>query len=137
MCAKLDKVYVIQKETGVKKPNVNSLIHDYDYLPGDKEIGLVQGAIKLSSNALSKDKTQLAGQLLGRLLYFNEDGIKSLLSQACEYKDGIRLLPKTLSLKAPVGLLFRTFEGHRSIVNSVAVTYNGKYAISGSSVLTI
>jgi hypothetical protein len=92
MRTKLENVTVIHEKTGVKIPNVNSLIHDYDYLLDDTEIRLVQDAIKLSHYAILKDKTQLAGQLLGRLLCFHEDGIQSLLSQASGYRDGIRLL---------------------------------------------
>ena len=93
MCTKLNKVRIIQEKTGIEKPDVNSLLHDYDYLSDDTEIGLVQDAIRLSFNALVKDKTQLTGQLLGRLLCFHENGIQSLLSQAYECRDGIKLLP--------------------------------------------
>ena len=132
MCSKLKKECVIHNETEVKKPDVNSLLHDYDYLPDDTEIGLVQGAIKLSFSAIVKDNTQLAGQLLGRLLCFHEEGIQSLLSQAYECKDGIRSLPRTSSLKLSGGPLIRTFEGHDGCVSAVAITPDGKFAISAS-----
>lgn len=77
MCSKLKNEYILQNETGVKKSDVNSLLHDYDYLPEDTEMGLLQGAIKLSFNTIVKDNTQLAGQLLGRLLCFNSEGIQT------------------------------------------------------------
>jgi hypothetical protein len=131
MRSKLKEDCIIQKETGVKKPDVNSLLHDYDYLPDDTEIELVQGAIRLSFNAIVKDKTQLAGQLLGRLLCFHEEGIHSLLNQARKCKNSIRLLPKTSSLKPPGGALIRTLEGHKNSVYAVAITPDGKYAVSG------
>ncbi len=137
MYTKLKKVFIIQDKTGMEVPNVNSLIRDYDYLPDDTEIGLVQGAIKLSYNAISKDKTQLAGQLLGRLLCFHEGGIQSLLSQVCECRDGVRLLPKTSSLQPPGQLLIRTLEGHKNSVYAVAVTPDGRDVISGSEDRTL
>ena len=126
MCTKLKKVCIIQNKTGVEKPDVNSLLHDYDYLSDETEIRLVQGAIKLSFNAIVKDKTQLAGQLLGRLLCFHEKGIQSLLNQAIECKDGTRLLPKTSSLIPPGGQLVRTFEENEEVSRCIAVTPNGK-----------
>ena len=62
MYTKLKRVYITQ-DNGEKKPDVNSLLYDYDFLPDDKEIELVKGAIRLSYKALSRDKNQLAGQL--------------------------------------------------------------------------
>ena len=50
--------------------DVNSLIADYDYLSDDFVLRMVQGAIRLSSNTLARDKTQLAAHLLGRLQSF-------------------------------------------------------------------
>ncbi|MDY9927970.1 NB-ARC domain-containing protein [Methanosarcina sp.] len=131
MCTKLKKVCIINEKTGLEKPDVNSLLYDYDYLFDETEIRLVQGAIKLSFNAIVKDKTQLAGQLLGRLLCFHEKGVQSLLNQAIECKNGTRLLPKISSLIPPGGQLVRVFEENEE-VRDVAVTPNGKYVISAS-----
>jgi WD40 repeat protein len=121
----------------VKRPDVDSLLKDYDYLPDEKEIELLRGAIRLSINALVKDKTQLAGQLLGRFLCFYENGIQSLLSQASGYRDDIRLLPITSFLKSPGGPLIRTLEGHDVWVNAVAITPDGKYAVSAANDKTL
>ena len=129
--AKLNKVCIIQDKTCVEKPDVNSLIHDYDYLAEDKEVKLVQDAIRLSFNTIVKDRNQLAGQLLGRLLCFNDTEIRLLLTQLFEYKDGTRLLPITSSLKSPGGSLVRTLEGHGKLIMAVAVTVNG-IAVSAS-----
>jgi len=111
--------------------DVNSVIADYDYLP-DSDLHLVQGAIRLSSNALTRDKTQLSGQLLGRLQSFQESGIQSLLEQAREWNGDRWLCPLTASLTPPGGPLIRTFVGHAGWILAVAVTYDGKYTISGS-----
>ncbi|MEA3324138.1 MAG: TIR domain-containing protein [Euryarchaeota archaeon] len=111
---------------------VNSLIADYDYLPDDSDLRLVQGAIRLSAHVLARDTTQLAGQLLGRLQTFQESGIQSMLKQAREWEGGLWLCPLTASLISPGGPLIRILEGHTGSVDAVAVTPDGRYAISGS-----
>ena len=113
--------------------DVNSLIADYDHLPDDSDLRLVQGAIRLSAHVLSRDKIELAGQLLGRLQTFQESGIQSMLKQAREWEGGLWLCPRTASLIPPGGPLVRILEGHTSLVDAVAVTPDGRYAISGSS----
>jgi len=112
--------------------DVNSLIADYDYLSDDSDLRLVQGAIRLSAHVLARDKTQLAGQLLGRLQTFQESGIQSMLKQAREWDGDLWLCPRTASLTPPGGPLIRILEGHTSWVSAVAVTPDGKHAISGS-----
>jgi len=61
--------------------DANSLITDYDYMPDDHTLRLVQGAIRLSAHILTKDKSQLSGHLLGRLQSFQETEIVSMLEQ--------------------------------------------------------
>jgi hypothetical protein len=39
----------------------NALIADYDYLPEDKDLQLVQSALRLSANVLVRDARQLGG----------------------------------------------------------------------------
>jgi len=48
--------------------DANALIADYDFFADGEDLHLVQGAIRLSAHILANDKTQLAGQLLGRVL---------------------------------------------------------------------
>jgi len=115
--------------------DVNSLISDYDYLSDDSDLRLVQGAIRLSSNALAHDSNQLAGQLLGRLLCFSEsdDDIQLMLDQAHKWNGSPWLCPLQSSLTPPGGLLVRTLEGHTGSVRAVAVTRDGRFAASASS----
>jgi len=112
--------------------DVNSLITDYDYLPDDHTLGLVQGAVRLSAHILANDKSQLAGQLLGRLQSFQEPEIKSMLEQARTSKKCTWLHPLTASLTPPGGPLIRTLEGHTGPVRAVMVTNDGSRAISAS-----
>ncbi len=97
-----------------------------------RSLDLIRGSIQLSSHVLVKDRTQLASQLWGRLLSFEETAIKSLLRQAKESQTSPWLRPYTQSLTPPGGPLIGTLEGHRSRVKCVAITPNGKLAVSGS-----
>ena len=119
--------------------DVNSLISDYDYLSDDSDLRLVQGAVRLSSNALARDSTQLAGQLLGRLQCFSksDDDIQSMLDQACKWKGSPWLCPLQSSLILPGGPLVRTLEGHTGWVRAVAVTPDGRFAVSASGDRTL
>ena len=47
--------------------DVAALISDYDLLGHDKELGLIQDAIRLSAHILRRDPSQLVSQLQGRL----------------------------------------------------------------------
>jgi hypothetical protein len=45
--------------------DVNALISDYDYFQHEEELKLLQNALRLSSNQLTRDQNQLTGHLLG------------------------------------------------------------------------
>lgn len=82
---------------------------------------LIQGALRLSAHILAKDKTQLAGQLLGRLLSFEVPEIQAMLQQA-KPRETPWLRPLTPSLMPPGGALLCTLTGHTDAVQAVAVT---------------
>ena len=66
-----------------------------------KEIALLQGALRLSSHVISKDGSQLSGQLLGRLLESDTQNIQTLLKHARSFHELPCLLPTTRSLFSP------------------------------------
>ena len=81
---------------------VQPLIEDFDLarnsdvlLAQDQRqtLKLIQGAIRKSAHVLDKDKTQLAGQLLGRLLDFEMPQIQAMLEQGRQSKDSVWLRP--------------------------------------------
>jgi hypothetical protein len=113
--------------------DLNALIADYDYLLEDKDLQLVQSALRLSANVLARDPRQLAGQLTGRLLSNTSPGIQALLKQAAERKGWPWLRPLKRSLTAPDGPLIRMLEGHTSRVTAVVVTPDDHYVVSGSA----
>src|SRR4028118_494575 len=83
-------------EAKLKLLGVQPLIEDYDLgrnadvlrSQGQTEtLRLIQGAIRKSAHVLDRDKTHLAGQLLGRLLDFEFPEIQAMLEQAKQWKD--------------------------------------------------
>jgi len=98
---------------------------------------LIQGAIRLSAHILEKDKTQLAGQLWGRLLPFDLPEIREMLEVAKQRQTApwLRLLTPTLT--PPGGALLRTLTGHTNSVNAVAISPDGKFAVSASDDSTL
>jgi WD40 repeat protein len=110
----------------------NALIADYDYLPEDEDLRLVQSAIRLSANVLARDSRQLAGQMVGRLLGNRIPSIEFLLKQAAGVKAWPWLRPLNPSLTTAGGPLLRTLEGHTDWVDAVAVTPDGRRAVSAS-----
>ncbi len=128
----------------ISHPELQSqdLIEDYDRafepkvsISGEQEstLKLIQGALRLSAHILARDKTQLLGQLCGRLMCFNTAEIQAMLSRGIHlYASKPWLRPLTASLTPPGGRLLRTLTGHTHSVNAVAITPDGKQAISGS-----
>ena len=112
--------------------DLTALIADYDLLPEEPQAKLVQGALRLSAHVVAQDKSQLAGQLLGRLLFDFSPAIRVLTERAALYHLGPSLKPKSCSLTPPGGPLLRTLEGHSGAVIAVAVTPDGTQALSAS-----
>ncbi|MGL5060670.1 MAG: WD40 repeat domain-containing protein, partial [Microcoleus sp.] len=120
---------------------VQALIEDYDLarvsdvLLSERQgesLGLIQGAIRKSAHVLERDKTQLAGHLLGRLLDFEMPEIQGMLEQAKQSKDSLWLRPLKANLERANEGALRTLVGHTLGVKAVAVAPDGKTAISGS-----
>ena len=112
---------------------VNPLVEDYDLAPDtDRTTRLIQGALELSSHVLNKDVKQLPSQLCGRLCGFEDEELKNLIDQVIEETKTPWLRPITPTLTAPGGSLVRSLLGHSGPVNSVAISHDGSFAISGS-----
>ncbi len=120
----------------LENSNINELIADYNLLPEDANLQLLRRTLSLSGHVLAKDKTQLAGQLWGRLQSFAASEIQELLQQA-HLNQTIWLRPLTASLTTPDGNLIRTLTGHTKSVNAIAFSVDGKYLISGSRDCTL
>jgi WD40 repeat protein len=112
--------------------DINALIADYDSLPRDADIQLTQSVLRLSSHVLAQNKIELASQLLGRLLSLNTPTVETILKRAQQWKGAPWLRPLFPCLTPPGGPLLRTLAGHTGSVNAVAVTPDGRYAVSAS-----
>jgi len=128
-------------ESKLDELGVQALIEDYDLarisdlwlLEGQTEtLNLIQGAIRKSAHVLEKDKTQLAGQLWGRLVDFEMPPIQGMLEQAKQWKDSVWLRPLKANLERSGEGCLRTLTGHTSGVKAVAIAPDGKRAISAS-----
>ncbi len=116
--------------------DITTLLTDFDLPLSFQERGpggeVLRDALRLSAHVLAQDKSQLAGQLWGRLLSFDQAEIQVLLEQARPGQSVPWLRPLTPSLTQPGGPLRRTLTGHTDEVTAVAVTPDGRYAVSGS-----
>jgi WD40 repeat protein len=100
-------------------------------------LGLIQGALRLSSHLLARDPNLLPGQLTGRLMPYDLPGIHALLHQIGKRQEVPWLRPMTPSLEPPGGPLLRTLDGHKNGVWALAITRDGKRAVSGSKDATL
>jgi WD40 repeat protein len=116
--------------------DINALMDDYT-AEADEDLQLVRRAIRMSAYVLAQDPTQLAGQLLGRMLSQESPRIQSMLKQAAQYKACPCLLPTTSCLTPPGDPLVFTLKGHTGYVLSVTVTPDSRFAISGSADKTL
>ena len=127
----------------ITKSGITSLIDDYelsDNLHLDKDehqsLKLIQSALRLSENTLSKDNEQLASQLWGRLMH-DSDITSKLLDESKQWckKPWLRLLfPSMIQAGGP---LIRTLEGHTGKTTSLAVTPDGTKLVSTYDDMTI
>jgi WD40 repeat protein len=118
--------------------DVSALIEDFDLVPDDVDVWLIQGAVRLSAHILSQVKSQLATQLLGRLLFSESPRIQTMLRRAERSSRRPWLHPLESSLTRPGGPLLRTIQ-QTGPINALAVTASGRRVIadSGDRTLTI
>jgi WD40 repeat protein len=105
----------------------------------DKTLRLVQEALWLSARTLSRDLSQLAPQLLARLQRFDIAAIVRFVKQIRRRIDrrALWLEPRKASLTTPGSALLDTFHGHLDVVRSVALTPDGRFAVTGSEDATV
>jgi WD40 repeat protein len=114
-------------------------LHDLqlDYLrrlhPDPEALELIHGAVRLSSHVIAQDPSQFASQMVGRLLaHEGRPGIASFAWQLRDHASRPWLRPLWPALDAPGGALRRTLVGHSSFVVGVAMSADGRKAVSAS-----
>jgi WD40 repeat protein len=114
-------------------------LHDLqlDYVraqyPDREALELIHGAMRLSSHVIESDPSQFASQLVGRLLPHDDSpAIRQFTAALTQAAPGPWLRPLAPALHPPGTGLLRTLEGHSAAVRAVAVTADGKRAVSAS-----
>lgn len=108
-----------------------SVIDDYA-LAQQRDLVLIEQALRLSALALNEDSSLLSGQLLGRLMTERSSAIKRLLADAIHQAKLPWIKPLTQGLISPRGRLIRTLEGHESTIADLKITNNGNFIISAA-----
>lgn len=121
----------------LRATEVTALVSDYELFPHDDDLQLIQGALRLSSHLLSQDKSQLAGQLLGRLASDASPVVSRLREQASRWRGAAWLRPLRPFLTAPGGSLICTLAGHTGRVRAVVVSPDALRAVSASDDRTL
>jgi WD40 repeat protein len=100
---------------------INALLGDYEAFRDDRELRLLQGALRLAAHVLVVHPEELVGQLHGRLFGRTEPGLAALLVAARKMQLHPWLRPLALALTPPGGYLVRIFTGHKDGVRALAV----------------
>lgn len=112
--------------------SVEDVIIDYDLLPQDETLRLIQNAIRLSAHVIANDKDQLFSQLTGRLLMSRQTQIRDFVAGMQSFNARPWLRPIRPALYQAGGPLIRSLSFHSHIVRCVTVARNGGLAASGS-----
>jgi WD40 repeat protein len=112
---------------------IQALLEDFrlSQLSADDATLQLGRALEQGAYVLAKDLTQLAAQLLGRLVGDEDEQMQRLFTKARQRCSRPCLLPQTASLRQEYALL-RTLAGHKDLVTGVVVTPDGGRAISSS-----
>jgi WD40 repeat protein len=121
-----------------RRADLYSLLIDYELALStaldrqSAELRLVQNALRLSAPVLAREPKQLATQLLGRLLSFDEPEIQGLLAQSMDCGDAFWLRPLSACFTPPGNDEVRVLSGHTDWVTGLALLPDGQHAVSSS-----
>jgi WD40 repeat protein len=140
--------YFVERSLGTweaaEDPSRGIKLHDLqlDYVracyPHRETLPFIHGAVRLSAHIVQRDPWQFGSQVNGRLLlYRGRPGMDAFLKDlaAGTAKPWLRALHPALD--PPGTALLRTLAGHTWSVNGVAVTADGKRAVSASNDKTL
>ena len=126
------------------RDNEGIRLHDFqlDYVRGEhadpESLALQHSALLLSSHVVRSDPEQFAGQMTGRLLaHASQPGIAAFLNELGAHAPRPQLRPLRAALAVAGGPVRRVLQGHTASVGAVALTADGKRAVSGSGDQTL
>jgi hypothetical protein len=100
----------------------------------DREaLDLIHGAMRLSAHVITRNPDQFASQMVGRLLpYHDLATIDEFVNRIAEGASKPWLRPLQATLHPPGTSLVRTLQGHTGVVAGVALSGDGRRAVSAS-----
>ena len=110
---------------------VTGLLTDYTTVPDQPGLALVMATIRLSAHVLAVDPDQLPAQLAGRTIGRCEPELARLHAAARAWPHAAWLCPIRPTLAQPGEVLRRILTGHADVVKAVAVSADGRTAVSG------
>ena len=109
----------------------HGLIQDFDLVRDDRDVQVVQAALRLALPALAGDIDQLCEQLLGRIPFLFSDRLESFRSDLARAAPCPRLHARWPNLQGPGGGLVQTLLRHENGVNGALLLPDG-HALSWS-----
>lgn len=123
-------------EAKLVSTEIDALISDYELLGENGDLLLVKYALSSSLHVLRRDKTQLAAQLVGRLMIHQESPLVSnLLATVSPRHPWIR--PLNVALEQASKSTVITLVGHSDTVNAVTVTPDDRIVVTASRDKTV
>ena len=113
--------------------DVSGLLADYDTLLSDPAPQLVAAALRLSAHVLADDPGQLPSQLTARLVGQHDPRLHDLLQRVRQWTGTPWLRPLTASLTPAGGPLLSILACHDRVLTAVAVSADGRRAVSGGN----
>jgi len=132
---RLVELSLAQRDSGEKGIRLHDLQLDYLRRQHDdqKALALIVGAMRLSAHVIDKDPTQFSSQIIGRLLLHQYvPTIGQFIVKTADRTGKPWLRPLQAALNMPGTSLQRTLAGHSNVVTAVALTENGRLAVSAS-----
>jgi WD40 repeat protein len=106
---------------------VRALFKDHDAL------ALIHSALRNSAHVVANYPEEFASQMIGRLLPYKDVSSINVFAGQLTGSSGRWLRPLWPSLHPPGTALVRTLAGHSGFVKRLALTADGKYAVSASA----
>ncbi|MFH1198529.1 MAG: WD40 repeat domain-containing protein [bacterium] len=121
----------------LNKLDINALISDFLFSSEEIDLQIVREAFHLSLNILAEDKTQLASQLIGRLIDIDEPKVKSLKQKIINIQNKYWIQPLNSALTPAGEAVSRLLQSHEEIIKNIAIDSIGRISITASEDMTL
>jgi WD40 repeat protein len=112
--------------------DVNAAMADYELLSGNRDASSIREALLLSRSVFTKDLSQLASHLHGRLAGSPSAQIASLLEGAVANQHRLWLRPLSRTFQKPSGPLLSSFQSHQGEVRAIVQLDEKRFATAGT-----